>query len=415
MKKLIILTLLCCLPAVTFAQKKKSSAAADPQALISQAQKAIQEYRFDDALESLTKAKTQLERKKQSTNEVASLIAKAEKGERALRGTDQLMVIDSFVVDKSDFLKAYKISEETGKLDSYAHFFQKSGSGTLYQNELGNRVYFGKETGDSQKKIYTADLLSDATWSEPYEVIGLGDEDTSEDYPFLTSDGSVLYFAQKGGEDNLGGYDIYVTRTGSNSSRYLKPENLGMPYNSPYNDYLFVLDEFNDLGWLASDRFQEEGKVCIYVLVPNESRRPFDYDSDDEDLIRTCAMLNNIAATQQLDVANPAEAKVRLKAALAYKPKAKVKKEFELVIDDNRTYTQFSDFRNARAKVQCQKWVEMKKELATLQESLEVNRITYSNGKYNLASTIRQQEARFEQLVVEVQEMEKHVRNLELQ
>ena len=27
------------------------------------------------------------------------------------------------------------------------------------------------------------------------------------------------------------------------------------------------ITEFNDLGWFASDRYQPEGKVCIYVFI----------------------------------------------------------------------------------------------------------------------------------------------------
>ncbi|MFR3186749.1 MAG: hypothetical protein ACLTOV_01045 [Phocaeicola sp.] len=43
---------------------------------------------------------------------------------------------------------------------------------------------------------------------------------------------------------------------------------MGMPFNSPYNDYMYALDDFNNLGWFATDRFQPEGKVCIYVFAP---------------------------------------------------------------------------------------------------------------------------------------------------
>ena len=57
------------------------------------------------------------------------------------------------------------------------------------------------------------------------------------------------------------------------------PENVGMPFNSPYNDYMYVIDEFNDLGWFASDRYQPEDKVCVYVFVPNESKQVYDYES----------------------------------------------------------------------------------------------------------------------------------------
>ena len=36
----------------------------------------------------------------------------------------------------------------------------------------------------------------------------------------------------------MGGYDIFVTRYNSDTDNYLNPENVGMPFNSPFNDYM---------------------------------------------------------------------------------------------------------------------------------------------------------------------------------
>ena len=41
------------------------------------------------------------------------------------------------------------------------------------------------------------------------------------------------------------------------------PDNYGLPYNSTANDYFLAIDERNNLGWLVSDRYQPEDKVCI--------------------------------------------------------------------------------------------------------------------------------------------------------
>lgn len=71
----------------------------------------------------------------------------------------------------------------------------------------------------------------------------------------------------------------FVTRYNTNTDTYLVPENVGMPFNSPYNDYMYVIDEYNNLGWFASDRYQPEDKVCIYVFVPNDSKRTYNYEA----------------------------------------------------------------------------------------------------------------------------------------
>ena len=44
-----------------------------------------------------------------------------------LKGVEDVSIIDSFVVDKSTFLNAYKISEESGKLFTFNEFFKTEG------------------------------------------------------------------------------------------------------------------------------------------------------------------------------------------------------------------------------------------------------------------------------------------------
>ena len=415
MKRLIICLLALAVGLNVSAQKKRKPVVAKPTPaeLMEKATTAIQEYRFAQAIEFLEDAEEQLTKKKQPTAEVEDLMDKAEFGLRMLQGTDQITVVDTFVVDKADFLKSYKLSEETGKLDYFANFFQSPGTGTLYQNELGNRVYFSKEDGDGTKRIYSSDLLSGNQWTDAQQLNGIGDELTEEDYPFVTNDGSTLYFASKGAANGMGGYDIYVTRIGNSSSRYLRPENLGMPYNSPYNDYMYVVDELHNLGWFASDRFQPEGKVCLYVFIPNESRRPFDMDDDDSELIRHGALLDAVKTTQG-DAQALAEARTELQAALTAKPKVVKVNDFYLVIDDSRIYTQYAQFKNQNAKALCQEWVKKNTELQQLEASLENNRLQYANGEKGLAGEILQQESKAETLYHHVKDLEKNVRKLEI-
>ena len=415
MKKIFILTMVFFMGLTVSAQQNVTKLAqrGDVNACLTLAKEDITNYRFEEAEEWLAKAETTLKKKKQKSDELEQLRAEAARGLRMLRGTDQVLFIDSVVVDKADFLEVYKLSEETGSLDSYAHFFTSVEDGTLYKTELGNRIYFGKRMEDGSKRICTSDQLADGTWSSSHEVTGISAEGSNEDYPFVGSDGSTLYFASEGRADGLGGYDIYVTRA-IEGTDFLKPENMGMPYNSPYNDYMMVIDELNELGWFASDRYQPEGKVCIYIFVPNESRHAFDYDNDDLDKIRATALLRSISDTQtDEDALNTG--RLHLQEALLYRPAEKTVKEFEIVIDDAHVYTSYIHFKSNQAAMLCKEWVGRKKQLDSLRQSLDDNRLNYSKGQYNLASTIREQEAQLQALSAEVHNMEKQIRKLELQ
>ena len=89
-------------------------------------------------------------------------------------------------------------------------------------------------------------------WTDETPVSGL-DTDGDLRYPFLQNDGVTIYYAASGSE-SMGGLDIFVSRYNTATGKYLKPENIGMPFNSEANDYLYVIDEDNNLGWFATDQ-----------------------------------------------------------------------------------------------------------------------------------------------------------------
>ena len=57
-----------------------------------------------------------------------------------IKGVEDVAVIDSFVVDKNEFLKAYKVSRESGTLNQ-----DNSIAGTIYQSEMGNKIIYGDQ------------------------------------------------------------------------------------------------------------------------------------------------------------------------------------------------------------------------------------------------------------------------------
>ena len=122
MKKIFILTMAFFMGLTASAQQNVAKLAqrGDVNACLTLAKEDITNYRFEEAEEWLAKAETTLKKKKQKSDELEQLRAEAARGLRMLRGTDQVLFIDSVVVDKADFLEVYKLSEETGSLDSYA-------------------------------------------------------------------------------------------------------------------------------------------------------------------------------------------------------------------------------------------------------------------------------------------------------
>lgn len=186
-----------------------------------------------------------------------------------LSRVERIVVIDSLSVDAEAFFTNYRLSPEAGRLVSGATaripeaqvvFMPQNNSELLYAapDESGKRV------------LMSADILDDGSVEGSQPLPGSLGGDGNADFPFMLSDGLTLYFAADG-ENSLGGYDIFLTRRDADGG-FLQPQNIGMPFNSPANDYMLAIDEATGAGWWATDRGCPEGKLTIYVFVPSEGR-----------------------------------------------------------------------------------------------------------------------------------------------
>lgn len=375
-------------------------------------------YRFEDAISNLEEYIAALAKRKQPTEEAEKILEKSKTNFRMLKGVEEVCVIDSFVVDKSDFLSAYKISEESGKLYTFNQYFKTDGNhpGTVYQTELGNKVYYSEAGKNQRLDIYSQNKLMDE-WSKGVTLPGSINESGNTNYPYVLADGVTIYYASDG-EGSIGGYDIFVTRYNTNTDTYLTPENVGMPFNSPYNDYMYVVDEFNELGWFASDRYQPDGKVCIYVFIPNSSKQIYNYESMPPKEMIALAQLHSLRNTwkDKLAVDN---AKQRLEAAINHKPLKQQASDFDFIIDDKRTYHLLSDFRSPQAKELFHKYQQLEKAYNQQDAKLGSQRQAYAkagkDGKAKMTPSMLDLEKRMQQMRMELDTLTIQVRNTEKQ
>ena len=73
----------------------------------------------------------------------------------------------------------------------------------------------------------------------------------------------TLFFARRS-PAGLGGYDLYMTRLTEQGNSFFEPTLLGMPYNSPYNDYLARLSRERKAGESSSVTASLPRQVHIY-------------------------------------------------------------------------------------------------------------------------------------------------------
>ena len=226
-------------------------------------------------------------RKKRKAKEKKTVVVEDPRIQQMLASTQQITFIDSMVVDRNAFMKHIPLSAEVGTIE------QKDSLGQ-FTNELKDHRYVSiYSTADSACHIATSDYLGNR-WTTPVRAEGISDYSAVN--PFVMPDGTTLYFAQKG-ENSIGGYDLFVTRYDSERGAFLKPENLGMPFSSTANDYFYAIDETTSLGYFVTDRNQPEGKVCIYIFIPNESRKVYRTELYTEQQLRSLAAVERITDT----------------------------------------------------------------------------------------------------------------------
>ena len=357
-----------------------------------------------------TAAKTQRANASETTKQPSDVNVKM--FESMVPSTAKLMFIDSVVVDKKDFLNSLPLNKESGKLTYFNSFFNanKEVNTTVYINEFNNRSYYAE--GDStQSSIYTIDKLGNK-WSKPVKISEINDEFKNSDYPFLCSDGVTLFFGAKGPK-SMGGYDIFMTRYNSDDATWYEPENYGLPYNSTANDYLLAIDDYDQLGWLVTDRRQEEGKVCIYTFVPTTPRQNFEsYDLTNKQL-NSFARILKIEDTWQFGNREAALKRVEdLKKRNTQDKKATSNINF--VINDNVTYHSISEFKSPAAR-------EKYKQLVALQDKYNQNIATLQqlrddyakNRTKDLAKDILFYEKEVEQQAISIKDLKKIIREQE--
>lgn len=354
-------------------------------------------YRFDEAEEHLDSYEAALKKARKKTDPqeetVNALRRRINNARPMMDRVEKIAVIDSIAVDREDFFKAYRLSSAAGSLlgpEALPADTEAATPTAVYVTENGDRMIWAAPDADENFRLVQTSRLADGTW-EP--VTPLGDilaEGGDCNYPFLMPDGVTLYFANDG-ENSLGGYDIFISRF--NGEGFLQPQNVGMPYNSPYDDYLLAIDEATGAGWWATDRNRLGDSITIYVFIPQELRKNYDVDTDD---LAGLALLTSISRTQQPD-ADYTDV-MRAIARTKEKTSGARQNEMRLGLPDGRVITSPSQLHSPAARSLAQRYASTARELEQCVAELEKMRREYTSGSSTIAPSIRQKESQETQL-----------------
>ena len=346
------------------AQRRKT-VKKEPQVPIEQL---FQEYRFEEAANQLQKQLETAEKKGEPTDSLEAYIKRANLGADMLRGTERITFVDSFKVHRNAVLSVIRLSHEAGRLvdtqspEAQLRTLPASIGQYAYINELEDRMFCAVSQKKGEPQTISQAFHVGKDWGAAETLDGMTNGNNQAN-PFMMPDGATLYFAQQG-EESLGGYDLFVTRYNSDTKQFLKPENLGMPFNSPANDYLLAIDEATRIGWLVTDRYQHADTVCVYTFVPNESRNTYILCDENRDEVVRAAQLRSIRSTQLSDkLVAAARQRIQL---IDTKRKRGQATATRYVINDQKVYTSLKEFQSSRARSLAAESDRLKEEIEQL-------------------------------------------------
>ncbi|MDD6889977.1 MAG: hypothetical protein PUD39_06945 [Bacteroidales bacterium] len=354
-------------------------------ALLSLAEIAVREYRVDDADSDIEAYKAYIakNKRKKLVDNSADIASQLTRTRSMLDRVEKIVVFDSITVDKEAFLEAYRLSPESGKLgtpgDLLPEGIEYSEPTVVYCTEDGREMMWGAQNEESIFTLRSVHRLADNTWEQQANVGDHLGEGYDANYPFLMPDGVTLYFASDNAE-SLGGLDIFVSR--NNGTEYLQAQNVGMPYNSPYDDYMLAIDELTGVGYWASDRNRLGDKVTIYMFKPSASR--VNVDLDDPTLARR-ASLHSIRDTWPAD-ADFSDIHRALDAV--QRGEKQGSPQFELSLPDGRVLTRYAQFTSQQASDLMEQYQSLRAATDAARARLSQLRVRYGQGDKSVGSEI---------------------------
>lgn len=350
-------------------------------------------YDFEGALEAIESYRPVL-KSEMWLAKADSLEAECQQGLRAMNHIEDVEIIDSLFVYKPSFFSYYKLGPESGRVMSDEQ------NGLFFENQAADyRILTSDGSFFESYKIQE-------TWEDPHPLKGVGSDEFRMITPFMRTDGETLYFACDS-TPGIGGLDIYKTRFNSEEGEFYQAERLGMPFNSPFDDYMMAIDETHQVGWWATDRGDDPEHVLIYLFKlndnpefldePDESRARIDRIADSwkqeggyEELLNS--MANN---------ANQSEETERV----------------EILINDHLVYYSTDQFKNAESQSLYEQSLKTKVAIEENESRLKELREQYANSssaqKSQVADQIRQIEDQLYSLYRQYRQEEKKMRSLE--
>lgn len=296
-----------------------------------------------------------------------SLESEIRQGQRAMEHVQDVVVVDSLLVPRSSFFSYYRLGAESGRI-------LNGKDGLFFENQAGDyRIY------SIDDELYQCHMVQ-GEWEELDPMPGLGSCDYQLIDPFMRSDGETIYFASDS-LPGMGGLDIFKTKYNAEEGRYYQPERLGMPFNSPFDDYMLAIDETHQVGWWATERKQDPENVIIYLFLLDDDPQYLD------EATVSRARIDNIAETRRDGIDYVA----LIASIMNAEQHTVIESVANIIINDSKRYSQKDQFASSAALSAYENSCDLKEQLDEISVQLDALRKEFSGQKNSNRSHLRSQ------------------------
>ncbi|MHA7058636.1 TolB family protein [Aquimarina sp. M1] len=162
-------------------------------------------------------------------------------------------------------LKIYKADYNNGKWKNVKELPFNSNEYSTAHPALspdGKFLYFASDMPGSYGKsdIYVVAIHKDGSYGTPQNLGSLINSAGRETFPYISDKGTLFFTSD--GHVGFGGLDIFMVLPDTDKGWQIY--NMGAPINSSKDDFTFIINEENMMGYFASNRSGGKGSDDIY-------------------------------------------------------------------------------------------------------------------------------------------------------
>lgn len=206
-----------------------------------------------------------------NTDWVEEVVGMSADGGYILIGIDNIEGYDDIWMSESKTRGAKISFQKSISLGPYINTPETETAATLTTD--GNTIYFSRtpltDPGFGGTDIYVSHKLPNGGWCEPVNLGPTINTQYDEEYPCISGDGKVLFFASRG-HNSMGGYDVFRSEWDAKMKRWSRPQNLGYPINNTQDNFSYSRSDNDRYAYISALRAGGFGDLDIYRITYND-------------------------------------------------------------------------------------------------------------------------------------------------